>query len=103
MGKNVIIFRVDMSSSVHVDNKKKKVLIFGKGATQVLDDTTLTAEAQYLITFSRSSKKFCLSLHYNGSNCFLFDNATKIYQFKSRDFEIKKTLVFRKYFRRFFS
>ena len=33
-----------MSSSVHVDNKKKDILIFGEGPTQELDDTTLTAE-----------------------------------------------------------
>ena len=29
-GLNVIIFGVDMSSSVHVDNKKKDILIIGK-------------------------------------------------------------------------
>ena len=79
MGKNVIIFGVDMSSSVHIDNKKKYFLILGKGPTQGLDDTTLTAEAQYSINFSRSNRKICISLHYNGSNSFLFANATKIY------------------------
>ena len=66
MGKNVIIFGVDMSSSVHIDNKKKHILILGKGPTQELDDTMLTAEAQYSINFSRSNIKFCLSVHYNG-------------------------------------
>ena len=79
-----------MSSSVHIDNKKKDILILGFGPTQELDDTTLTAEAQYSINFSRSNRKFCLSLHYNGSNSFLFVNATKIYQFKVKDSEIKK-------------
>ena len=38
MGKNVIIFGVDMSSSVHTDNKKKDILILGKVPTQGLDD-----------------------------------------------------------------
>ena len=33
-----------MSSSVHVDNKKKDILIIDKGPTQELDGTTLTAE-----------------------------------------------------------
>ena len=33
-----------MGSSVHVDNKKKDILILGEGPTQELDDTTLTAE-----------------------------------------------------------
>ena len=36
-GQNVIIFGVDMSSSVHVDNKKKDILILGKGPTQGLE------------------------------------------------------------------
>ena len=64
-----------MSSSVHIDNKNKNILILGKGPTRGLDDTTLTGEAQYSINFSRSNRKFCLSLHY-GSNSFLFVNAT---------------------------
>ena len=38
VGKNVIIFRVDMNSSVHIDNKKKDILIPGKGSTQELDE-----------------------------------------------------------------
>ena len=55
-----------------------------------LDDAMLTAEAQYSINFSRSNRKFCLSLHYKRNNSFLFVNATKIYQFKAKDSEIKK-------------
>ena len=35
-GRNVIIFAVDMSSSAHVVNKKKDILILGKGPTQSL-------------------------------------------------------------------
>ena len=48
-----------MSLSVHIDNKAKDILIIVKGPTQRLDDTTLTAEAQYSIKFSRSNKTFC--------------------------------------------
>ena len=55
-------FGVDMSSSVHIDNEKKDTLILGIGPTQWLDDTTLTAEAQYSINFSRSNRKFYWSL-----------------------------------------
>ena len=69
-----------MSTSVHIDKKKKNILIFILGPTQGLDDTTLTAEAQYSINFSRSNRSFCLSLHYNGSNSF----------FEAKDSEIKK-------------
>ena len=72
VGKNVIIFRVDMNSSVHIDNKKKDILIPGKGSTQELDDTTLTAAAQYSINFSRPNRKFCFNLHYNESNSFFY-------------------------------
>ena len=88
--KNVIIFGADMSSSVRVDNKGKYILILAEGPAQGLDDTTLTAEAKYLINFSRSQRKFSVSLHYNESKSFLFVNATKMYQFKANDSEIKK-------------
>ena len=44
---------------------------------------TLTAEAKYPINFKQSGKIFVLSLHCNGSNSFLFVNATKVYQFKA--------------------
>ena len=79
MRKNVIVFGVDMSSSVHIDNKGKDILILGEGPTQELDDITLTAEVIYPINFTKPNKRFVLSLHYNGSNSFLFVNATKIY------------------------
>ena len=78
-----------MSSSVHANKKSKDILILDKGQPQGLDNTILTAEAQYSINFSRSQTKLCLSLNYNGSNSFLFPNGTKIYQFKTKDSEIK--------------
>ena len=78
-----------MSSSVHIDNKGKDILILGKGSTKRLDSTTLTAEAKYPINFTQSGKRFILSLHYNGSNSFLFVNATKVYQSKAKNSEIK--------------
>ena len=63
-GENVLIFRVDNSSIAHVDNRKK--IIFGEGRTDVLDDPTLTAVAEYSINFSKQQGKF--NLNYNGSN-----------------------------------
>ena len=84
-GKNVIIFGVDMSSSAHVDNKGKDILILGEGPTQGLDDTTLTAEAKYPINFTQSGKRFVSSLNCNGSKNFLFVNDTKVYQFKAKN------------------
>ena len=35
-----------------------------------------------------TKKKFCLSLHYNGANSYLFVNGTEIYKFKAKDSEI---------------
>ena len=71
-----------MSSSVHVDNKRKDILILGEGPTQRLYETTLIAEAKYPINFTQSGKRFVFSLHYNRKNIFFFANATKVYQFK---------------------
>ena len=67
--------------------RRKGILILG--TTQGLNHT-LTAETQYSINFTRPDTKYCLSLHYNGSNSLLFVNATKRYQFKAKDSEIKK-------------
>ena len=50
--KNVIIFRVVMSSSRFIDNKGKYILILTKHATQVLHGTMLTVKAQKSVHFS---------------------------------------------------
>ena len=89
-GQNVLIFGVDMSSSVHIDNKKKDILVLGKGPTQGLEHT-LTAEKMYSINFTVTNKKFCLSLHYNGANSYLFVNSTEIYKFKAKVSKIEAT------------
>ena len=80
-----------MTSSIHVDNKKKDILILGEGPTQGFDGTTLTAERMYTINFTENNKKFCLSLHYNGANSYLFGNGIEIIKFKVKDSEIVPT------------
>ena len=57
IGRNVIIFGVYMSSSSHIDNKKKEILILGKGPAQGLEHT-LTAEKMYSINFTKENTKF---------------------------------------------
>ena len=42
----------------------------------------------YSFNFTEKIKKFCLSLHYNGANSYLFVNGTEIYKFKAKDSEI---------------
>ena len=56
-GKIVIIFGADMSSFSHVDNRKKDVLILGKGPIKGLEDTTLIAEKEDTINFSEQQRK----------------------------------------------
>ena len=62
-GKKCHYLGADMSSSAHVDNKGKDILILGEVPTQELDDTTLTAKAKYPINFTQLEKRFVLSLN----------------------------------------
>ena len=42
----------------------------------------------YSINFTKEKSKFCLSLHYNGADSYLFANGTEIIKFKAEDSEI---------------
>ena len=84
-GKNVIIFGVDMSSSTKIDTKGKDILIAGKGLTQGLGEHSLSAEKMYSINFTKVNTKFCLSLHDNGANSYLFVNGAEIHKFTVKD------------------
>ena len=42
----------------------------------------------YPINFAEHNKKFCLSLHYNEANSYLFVNGKEIHKFKAKDSEI---------------
>ena len=87
LGRNVIIFGVDMSSSTTIDNRIKDILILSKGPTQALDHT-LSAEKMYSINFTEHNKKLCLSFHYNVANSYLFVNGKEIHKFNAKDYEI---------------
>ena len=76
-----------MSSSPHIDNKKKDILVIGEGSSQGLEHIP-TAEKLYSFNFTENNKKFCLSLHYNGANRYLFVNGTGIIKFKAKNSEI---------------
>ena len=89
-GQNVLIFGADLSFYARIDNKKKDALVLGIGPTQGLEPT-LTAEKMYSMNFIVAKKKFCLSLHYNEANIYLFVNGTEIYQFKAENSEIVAT------------
>ena len=44
------------------------------------------------INFTVTKNKFCLSLHYNRADSYLFVNDTEIYKFKAKDSEIVASL-----------
>ena len=46
-----------MSSSTKIDNRKKDILILGKGPTQGLE-STLSAEKMYSINFTKKIQNF---------------------------------------------
>ena len=76
-----------MSLSLHIENNKRYILILGKGPTQGLEHR-LSAEKLYSINFTKENTKFCLTLHYNGANSYLFVNGTEIIKFKVKDSKI---------------
>ena len=69
---------------------KKDISVLGIGPTQGLEHT-LTAEKMFSINFTVTRNKFCLSLHYNGANSYLFVYGREIYKFKAKDSEILAT------------
>ena len=83
-----MIFGGDMSSSVCVDNKGKDILMHGKGPNQGFNVHSLNTEKMYSVNFTNLREKYCLSMHYNKANSYLFVNGTEIIKFKAKDSEI---------------
>ena len=76
-------------NSSHIHNKKKDIFILDKSPTNGLDNTTLSAEKEYSINFTEQQRKFCLSLHFNAMNSYIFVNDVEIHKFKAKDSKIK--------------
>ena len=55
---------------------------------QGFNDTTLYAEKRCSQNFTQPSKKFVLSLHYNGKNSYLFVNGKEELKFKTKTNQI---------------
>ena len=89
-GRNVLIFGVHESSLVHANNKANKVYVMGDLFLQGINDTTLYAEKIYSQNFTQSSKKFLLSLHYNGDDSYLFVNSKQELRFKCKTENLAK-------------
>ena len=61
------------------NNREKDIVIIGECPTDGLYDETIAAEAKYFIDFTKTGRKFVLSLHHNGGRSFLFVNTVKMY------------------------
>ena len=72
-----------MSFSSHSTNKTQNIYVLGKDFVQGINNLTIYAENIYKINFTEHSKKFVLSLHYNGDNSYLFVNGIEELKFKS--------------------
>ena len=88
--RNVLIFRADMSFSVHATNRANNIYIMGTSLTQGIHDTTLYAEKNFYRNFTDFGKKFMLSLHYNEDDSYLFVNGRQELKFKRKTDQLVK-------------
>ena len=88
--KNIIIFVGVLSNYRHATNKTQSVLVLGHGLIQKINDTTIYAERMYSPNFTADNKIFCLSLHYDGDNSYLFVNGKEVTKFKAKNSELIK-------------
>ena len=82
--RNVLIFGVDMSFSVHATNRANHIYVMGTEFVQGINDTTIYAEKNFYRNFIDPGKHFLLSLHYNGNNSYLFVNCRQELKFKCK-------------------
>ena len=64
----------DKSLSFHSDNRKNNLLILGESPTYGIYGSVESPEKRFNINFTKANTKFCLSLHYNADNSYLFVN-----------------------------
>ena len=82
-----------MNSSVHIDNKKKDILLLGWAPTQGLGEHSLIAEKMYPINFT-VTKIFFAQPALQWSKQLLFVNGTEIIKFKAKDSNTVSTPLF---------
>ena len=68
----------------------QKDIVLGHSLIHKINDTTIYAEKMYSPNFTVDSKLFCLSLHYNSDNSYLFVNGEEVTKFKAKNFELIK-------------
>ena len=90
LGRNVIIFGVDMSFSAHANNRANNIYVMGDGLIQGINDTTIYAEKNYWRNSTDPGKKYIISLHYNGDDSYLFVNGRQELKFKAKKDQLVK-------------
>ena len=88
--RNVLIFRADMSFSVHKTNRANHIYLMGTVLTQGIHDTTIYAEKNFYRNFTDPGKKIVLILHYNGDDSYLFVNGRQELKFKCKTDQLIK-------------
>ena len=58
VARNITIFGVDSSNSVHATNKTRSILILGHGITQKINNTTIYAEKYIHLILEQKIKHF---------------------------------------------
>ena len=69
---------------------KQSFLVLGHGLIQKINDATIYAEKMYSLNFTVVNKIFCLSLHYDNDNSYLFVNGKEVSKFKAKNSELIK-------------
>ena len=64
--------------------------MFGKYFIRKINNTTIYAEKIYSPNFTLDDKIFCLSLHCNSDNSYLFANGKEVCKFKAKNSVLKK-------------
>ena len=80
---NVINFDVDNSLSSHSDNRRNNFLILGDGPIYSINESFGSPEEKFNFNFTKPNTKFCLSLHYNADDSYLFVNGKEVFKFKA--------------------
>ena len=79
-----------MSFSVHATNRANHIYFMGTEFVQGINDTTIYPEKNFCRHFPDPGKEFVLSLHYNGSNSYLFVNGRQELKFKCKTDQLVK-------------
>ena len=86
--KNVNVFGISSSSSVHIDKRNKDIMIIKKGPANGLDDTKINRR-DWMLNLFKNKINFvyiCIKME---TKDFFYAKGVNAYQFRVKDTEIK--------------